>query len=163
MSLVEFEHFKEFQIVLFDATCVICDTWANFLIQVDRKAKFKLASVQSPLGQQLLAHFGYSTTDFDTMLFIDRGTAYDQSTAFLKIMQNLHLPWSAVQLGLITPKMLRDPLYRFVARNRYRWFGQQSCALPEAKHQQHFLENYLLLKTDLLLKNNLRPSVPATT
>ncbi len=144
MDKQDFKHFTDYKIVLFDAECVLCNHWSQFLLSFDHQVQFKLASVQSPLGQKLLQHFGFPTDQFDTMLFIDQGQVFTESTAFLKIMQAMDLPWSLCQIGLLSPRQLRDPLYRLIARNRYRWFGKTSqCIVPQRKFQQHFLNHYL--------------------
>lgn len=120
MQKQHFEDFKHYKIVLFDAECVLCNHWTQFLIRFDRHAQFKLASVQSSLGQQLLKHFDFPTNYFDTMLYLDHGKIFTESTAFLKIMQSMPYPWFFIQIGLLTPTKIRDPLYRIVAKNRYR-------------------------------------------
>lgn len=61
---------QQHDIILFDAICVICNGWAKFLIQHDQHQKFKLASVQSPLGEAILKHYGMSTEHYSTMMDI---------------------------------------------------------------------------------------------
>ena len=84
---------QQHDIILFDAICVICNGWAKFLIQHDQHATFKLASVQSPLGEEILQHYGMSTTHYTTMVVILNGQLYTESTALLKVMQHLGLPF----------------------------------------------------------------------
>lgn len=59
------------KIVLFDGVCVLCNYWAQFIIKQDTQKKIKLASVQSPLGQQILTYYGMSTITFDTLVYIE--------------------------------------------------------------------------------------------
>ena len=61
---------QQHDIILFDAICVICNGWVKFLIKHDRDKKFKLASVQSPLGEAILKHYGMSTEHYSTMMDI---------------------------------------------------------------------------------------------
>lgn len=129
-------------IILFDAVCVLCNGWVKFLLKYDRQAYFKLASVQSPLGQEILKYYQMPTDQFDTMLTIDQGKPYTQSTAFLKVMQQLGFPFSITSLGLFVPRFIRDFLYNRIALNRYNLFGKtQTCVLPSAENKQHFLED----------------------
>ena len=138
------QYFTHYRIVLFDAQCVLCQGWTKFLIRHDRHAKFKLVSVQSPVGQQLLTQHGFCTTQFDTMVLIDHGKVSTQSTAFLNIMQQLGFPWQILSLGKLSPKICRDPLYSLIAKNRYQWFGKTgNCLMPHPELKQHFLESYL--------------------
>lgn len=135
---------QKHDIILFDAICVICNGWAKFLIKNDQHSKFKLASAQSALGEQILQYYGMSTTDYTTMVVILNGQLYTESTALLKVMQHLGLPFSLMNAGYIIPRPIRDFLYRCVALNRYQLFGQTNdCLLPSADNKQHFLEHAL--------------------
>lgn len=135
---------QQHDIVLFDAICVLCNGWAKFLIQHDVQARFKLVSVQSPLAQEILEYYQMPTDHFDTMLVIKNGTAFSESTAFLKVIEELGLPFSSLKIGYFIPKFIRDFLYRRIALNRYTLFGKTDhCLLPSKENQQHFLENVI--------------------
>lgn len=135
---------QQHDIVLFDAICVLCNTWTEFLIKYDIGARFKLASVQSDLGQAILKFYQMPTDHFDTMLVVKNGQMYTESTAFLKVIEDLGQPFSSLKVGYVMPKLLRDFLYRRVAFNRYRLFGKmQHCTLLSAENKQHFLENVI--------------------
>lgn len=131
-------------IILFDAICVLCNGWVKFLIQHDHQARFKLASVQSELGQQILRYYQMPTDHFETMLVIKHGESFHQSTAFLKVIEDLGTPFSSLKIGYVIPKLIRDFLYRRVALNRYHLFGTMDhCLLPSTENKQHFLEHVL--------------------
>ncbi|ENU79401.1 hypothetical protein F975_02645 [Acinetobacter sp. ANC 3789] len=134
---------QQHDIILFDAICVLCNGWAKFLIRYDRQSKFKLASVQSPLGQAILKYYGMSTEDYSTMLVVCDGQRYVESSAFLKVMQQLGLPFYLTNIGYLIPRFIRDFLYRRVALNRYHLFGttSSSCLLPSQENRSHFLEH----------------------
>lgn len=133
---------QQHDIILFDAICVVCNGWANFLIKHDRKSKFKLVSAQSPLGEEILQHYGMSTTHYTTMVVILNGQLYTESTALLKVMQHLGLPFSLMNSGYLMPRFIRDFLYRRVALSRYQLFGTtDNCLLPSAENKSHFLEH----------------------
>ena len=76
---------KSQKIILFDAQCKLCSAWCNFIIAQDPQAMFKLCSVQTPKGQQILMHFGYSTTDFASMVYIENAQAFIQSLSLIHI------------------------------------------------------------------------------
>ncbi|CAM2863007.1 thiol-disulfide oxidoreductase DCC family protein [Acinetobacter celticus] len=133
---------QQHDIILFDAICVVCNRWANFLIRNDQQLKFKLASAQSELGVAILQHYGMSTTHYTTMIVIINGQLYTESTALLKVMQHLGLPFSIMNAGYFIPRPIRDFLYRRVVLNRYQLFGTtEYCLLPSAENKQHFLEH----------------------
>lgn len=99
---------QQHDIILFDAVCVICNGWARFLIQYDNKIQFKLVSAQSPLDVALLEHYQMSTAHYSTMLVIQAGTLYTESTALLKVMQHLGFPFNVMSTGYLVPRFIRD-------------------------------------------------------
>lgn len=135
------EIIQQHDIILFDAICVLCNSWAKFLIHYDTQARFKLASVQSPLGQSILSYYQMSTEHFDTMLVIKNGQATSESTAFLKVIEELGFPFTGFKIGYLIPKFIRDFVYRRIAFNRSRLFGTtDQCLFISSHHQHHFLE-----------------------
>ncbi len=132
---------QQYDIVLFDAVCVICNGWARFLIKYDKKIQFKLVSAQSPLGTALLEHYQMSTEHYTTMLVIQDSTLYTESTALLKALQHLGFPLNLMRAGYLVPRFIRDFLYRVVALNRYKLFGKtEYCLIPSSENKRHFLE-----------------------
>jgi predicted DCC family thiol-disulfide oxidoreductase YuxK len=131
-------------IILFDAVCVICNGWAKFLIKYDKNIQFKLVSAQSALGTALLEYYEMSTEHYTTMVVVKDGILYTESTALLKVMQHLGLPFSLMTAGYLIPRPIRDFLYRLVALNRYKLFGKtNSCLIPSSENKRHFLEDVI--------------------
>ncbi len=131
---------KEDKVILFDGVCKLCHFWSQFTIKYDKKRVFKLASVQSPEGQRILAHFGMPTDQFDTMLYIENNLSHEKSDAFLKIIRQFPLPWRALFIFSVIPKAIRDWGYDRIALNRYVLFGKyDQCILPTADHKSRFL------------------------
>ncbi|EPG35529.1 thiol-disulfide oxidoreductase DCC family protein [Acinetobacter colistiniresistens] len=127
-------------IILFDAVWVLCSAWADFMIRHDQHCQFKLVSVQSNLGQQLLAYCHLPTDHFETMVLLENGQCYTESTAFLRIIRRLDFPYSSLRHARLVPKTIRDFAYRCVALNRYRLFGKtEQCYVVTPDIQQHFL------------------------
>lgn len=132
-------------IILFDGVCVLCSAWANFMIQHDPQYQFKLVSAQSKLGQQLLSTYQLPTDHFETMVLLEQGQLYTESTAFLRIIQRVGFPYSMLKYGKVIPKVVRDFAYRRIALNRYWLFGQtEQCYVVTPDIQQHFLSDELL-------------------
>jgi len=130
------------RVVLFDGVCKLCNGWVKFLIRHDRQQRFRLASVQSAQGQALLAWFGLSTEQFDTMALIEEGELLVRSDALLRILAQLPGPWRFLALLRVIPRPVRDWCYDRIALNRYRLFGRyDSCLLPDADHARRFLHD----------------------
>jgi predicted DCC family thiol-disulfide oxidoreductase YuxK len=129
-------------IVLFDGVCNLCNGLVQFVIRRDPPpARLRFAALQSNAGQQLLREHGLSTVDLDTFVFIEAGVAHVRSTAALRLLKRLGLPWSLAWCAVIVPRPLRDAVYRWISRNRYRWFGvRESCMVPSAELRSRFLD-----------------------
>lgn len=127
-------------LILFDGVCKLCNAWSNFIIRHDRHRRFRLASVQSPEGQAVLAHFGYPTDRFDTMLVVRKGACLEKSEAFFAVMAELGFPWKALLVFKLIPGRLRNWLYDRIALNRYAIFGKYDyCSLPSPDHAGRYL------------------------
>lgn len=139
--LKSLEHLiQNHDIILFDAECVLCSAWADFMIKHDQHCQFKLVSVQSNLGQQLLTRYHFPTDQIETMLLLEKGQCYTESTAFLRIMQRLDFPYRSLKYARLVPQAIRDFAYRRIALNRYRLFGKtEQCYVVTPDIQQHFL------------------------
>lgn len=127
-------------VVLFDGVCKLCNRWAKFIIRHDREHRIRLASVQSPEGQILLAWARLPVSQFDTIVVISNNVVFVRSEAFFEILLRLPRPWRWLTVGRLIPTVLRDWLYNKIASNRYRLFGRyDSCLLPSADHERRFL------------------------
>jgi predicted DCC family thiol-disulfide oxidoreductase YuxK len=118
-------------VVVFDGICPLCSANARFILRRDRRRHFRLASMQSEAGQALYRRFGIDPADPETLIVVDGDRAIRDTDAILAIWSGLGWPWRAAAALRIVPAALRDPLYRWVARNRYRLFGRrETCWLP---------------------------------
>jgi len=132
---------KNKEIILFDGVCILCNSAVIFIIKHDSKDVFRFVSFQSDLGQEIIRHIGADVSKIDSIVWYKPGVAYHcKSDAVLKIIEQFEGIWIALRVLTIIPSFLRDFLYDFVAKNRYRWFGKrESCIVPTPKLQQKFL------------------------
>jgi predicted DCC family thiol-disulfide oxidoreductase YuxK len=127
-------------VIVFDGVCPLCSANARFILRHDRRRHFRLASMQSEAGAALYRRFGIDPADPETLILVEGDRARRDSDAVLAIWSGLGWPWRAAAAARIIPAALRDPLYRWVARNRYRWFGRrQTCWLPGPEFADRFL------------------------
>ena len=128
-------------VVLFDGVCRFCDGAVNFIIDRDRRQAFRFAALQSTAGQDLLRKAGLPTDRVDTLVLFEGERASVRSTAALRIARRLRWPWPLLSVLLWIPRPIRDWGYDFIAKRRYRWFGQlDACRLPTPALRQRFLE-----------------------
>ena len=127
------------RLILFDGECNFCDASVQFIIKRDPKALFKFTSLQSDSGIDMLRKFGVSEKT-DSIVLIEGDHYYTESTAALKIARHLTGLWKLCYIFIVVPKPLRDIFYRFVAKNRYKWFGKKdACMLPSVEQRKRFL------------------------
>ncbi|MGN7358592.1 thiol-disulfide oxidoreductase DCC family protein [Paenibacillus sp. SAF-054] len=128
------------RIVLIDGVCHLCQGLTRFIIERDPHAKFRFASLQSDIGAELLKKGGLPPDEVDTVVLIEDGQYYVRSAAVLRIFRQMRMPWPLLYIFVILPRPLRDTMYRYVARNRYRWFGKdEQCLLPTPELRKRFL------------------------
>jgi predicted DCC family thiol-disulfide oxidoreductase YuxK len=128
------------RLVLFDGVCNFCNFWITFALKRDRKGKLMFGSLQGETAQQLLPKFGIDPTIITSVIFIEDGIAYRESTAALKVCRHLDGGWKLLYALIIIPTFIRDGIYKWIGRNRYKWFGkQESCMLPTPEQRKRFL------------------------
>lgn len=128
-------------ILLFDGVCNLCNAGVVFIVRRDPRGRFRFAPLQSAPAARLLEKAGIGAEALpDSMIVIENGRVLYRSDAALRIARGLRWPWPALGALWIIPRPLRNGLYRLVARNRYRWFGQRSeCMMPTPELQARFL------------------------
>jgi predicted DCC family thiol-disulfide oxidoreductase YuxK len=111
----------------------------NFAIRNDKKANLRFAPLQSAAGEVLKIQYGVSP-DADTIVFIDRGKAYTYARAAIRVCRYLSWPARLLYVFIIVPRFISQPVYRWIARNRYKWFGKKdTCMIPTAEVRSRFL------------------------
>ena len=127
--------------VFFDGVCNLCNRGVNFLISKDKKEVLKFASLQSEYAQNTIPKELLNRENLDTIIVYSDGQFYDRSNAVLKLCKILGGGFYVFLIGYLIPRFIRDGLYRFIANNRYRWFGKQSqCRVPSPELKDRFLE-----------------------
>ena len=131
---------KTHPILLFDGVCNLCNSSVQFVIKRDPKSKFRFAALQSEEGKQLLEYYNLPVEDIFSVILIEGEKVYTRSTAALRMLKHLGGGWSLFYFFIIIPRPIRDIVYKFIARNRYKWFGQKdSCMIPTPELQNRFL------------------------
>nr|WP_321521808.1 thiol-disulfide oxidoreductase DCC family protein [uncultured Macellibacteroides sp.] len=128
-------------IVLFDGFCNLCNGSVRFIIKRDRSGKFRFASLQSEASKALLSHYEVSDTGTDSIVYIqEQGKVLNQSSAVLHILKDLGHGWQLFFLFIYLPLPLRDAIYLYIARNRYKWFGKkEKCMIPSDSIRSRFI------------------------
>lgn len=123
-------------IVLFDGVCNLCNGAVQFMLARDPEGRFRFASLQSEAANKLL---GPGRPE-ETIILLDGGKTFTKSGAALRIARKLRFPWPLLSVFLLIPAPVRDLIYDWIARNRYRWFGKrEACMIPTADIRDRFL------------------------
>jgi predicted DCC family thiol-disulfide oxidoreductase YuxK len=129
-------------VILFDGVCNLCNGFVQFVIARDPQARFRFASLQSNAAAALLNCRIQNGPIPDSVLLVEDGRIYTQSTAALRVARGLGFPWNLSYGFLIFPKPLRDAVYDWVASNRYEWFGKRAvCMVPTPDLRARFLDD----------------------
>ncbi|AOZ92208.1 thiol-disulfide oxidoreductase DCC family protein [Paenibacillus crassostreae] len=130
-----------FSIVLIDGQCLLCQSATKFIVHHDPVGRFYFASLQSETGQRLLGNVGLPLDHISTFVLIEGDRYFTQSTAALRIARHLRGLWPLTYGIILLPRFIRDTVYQYIARNRYRWFGQSDqCMLPTSDLKGRLLE-----------------------
>lgn len=129
-------------IIVFDGVCVLCSRWVDFILRHDGAGRFKLAAMQGTHGRALLVSHGLSPNDPSSLLLVQDGRGYTDTDAIIRVLRDFGASWRLLGILLkLVPRGIRDPLYRWLARNRYRLFGQRlQCRLPDPAQAWRFLD-----------------------
>jgi predicted DCC family thiol-disulfide oxidoreductase YuxK len=135
------ESSQDHPLVLFDGTCNLCNGAVQFVLARDRHARFRFASLQSAAAKQALAAAGVTAALPDSIVVVHRGRVRVKSGAALAIARGLRFPWPLLSVFWLVPFPLRDLIYDWIARNRYRWFGKRDvCWVPTKELRARFLD-----------------------
>jgi predicted DCC family thiol-disulfide oxidoreductase YuxK len=130
----------QYPIILFDGVCNFCNNTVNFVLKNDKKGDIKFAPLQSEAAIKLLQHYGLPSTDMKSFIFIENEIVYSKSTAALKVCKHLKGLWPLVYGFIVIPLFIRDGLYNWIAKNRYKWFGKKEiCMVPTPNQKAKFL------------------------
>ncbi len=128
-------------VVLFDGVCNLCNGAVDFLITRDRRRRLRFGSLQSPIGAELAGRCAGGMDPLSSMVLIENGRCHFRSAAVILSVAELGGAWRLVRILLAVPPVLRDAVYRLVARHRYRWFGvRAACRVPTHEERAQFLE-----------------------
>ena len=131
------------RIVLFDGVCNLCVGSVQFIIRHDRERVFRFASLQSEVGRALSHHHDIVAEKLETMVLVADDAAYTRSEAAIRIACEFGGLWTLTRVVRLIPMPLRDAVYDWVARHRYRWFGSTTeCWLPTTDLQALFLDDH---------------------
>ena len=129
-----------FDIVLFDGVCNLCNAAVDLIVRNDKNGNLKVGALQDPKTKDLLKDYAINGDYLDSIILIRGDKVYYKSRAALEITKKLKGLWPLLYVFIIIPNAVRDPVYDWIARNRYRWYGKKdTCRLPTPEERSRFL------------------------
>ena len=132
---------KNKQLILFDGVCNLCNASVQYVIKHDKNSIFMFAPLQGETGQLIIEKYKIDTSKTDSiLLYTQENAVVYKSTAALKISSKLGFPTNLLSIFLIIPAFIRNWVYDFIAKNRYKWYGKQNeCMIPTESLKSKFL------------------------
>ena len=133
---------KSKKLILFDGVCNLCNSSVQYVIKHDKKNVFMFTALQSEVGKDIIKNFNIDTNKTDSILLYtpEKGIDY-KSTAALKIAHYLGFPNSLLTVFFVVPPFIRNWVYDYIAKNRYKWYGKkESCMIPTPELKSKFFE-----------------------
>ncbi len=132
---------KDKKIILFDGVCNLCNNAVQFIIKNDKKDIFRFVALQSDLGKEICNYIGVDQTKIDSIILYHPSVAYYyKSSAAIEIAEDIGGIYSLISIFKIFPEKLRNYIYDYIAKNRYKWYGKkESCMIPTPELREKFL------------------------
>jgi predicted DCC family thiol-disulfide oxidoreductase YuxK len=131
---------KNKTILLFDGYCNLCHSSVQFVLKHEKNQELYFTSLQSPIGIEILNHYSINPKEIDSLVLIEKNKAYTKSSAALRLGKYLKGFYSLGYIFIIVPSFIRNWVYDYIAKNRYKWYGKQdSCIVPDENLAKRFL------------------------
>lgn len=134
------EILKNKTILLFDGYCNLCHSSVQFIIKHEKKQEIYFTSLQSKTGVEILNYYSINPVKTNSVVLIEKNKSYIKSTAALRLTKYLKGIYPLAIVFMIIPAFIRNSVYDFIARNRYKWYGKKdSCLMPDQELIKRFL------------------------
>ncbi len=128
------------KIILFDGVCNLCNSSVNFVIKKDKNDVFRFAALQSEIGKKYIDKFNVDPSQTDSIILVEGEKHYIKSSAALNVAKSLKGAYPLFYGFMIIPNFIRNWVYDYVAKNRYKWYGKkESCMIPTPELKGKFL------------------------
>ena len=126
-------------IIFFDGVCAMCNRFVDVVLRADSRRVFHFSPLQGQTARDLLPPLHSNPKEW-SMIYLDERGVHSESDASLEVYRRLGGIWWPLSLARLVPRWIRNPIYRVIARNRYRWFGtRDSCRVPTEDQRDRFL------------------------
>ena len=129
------------KVILFDGVCNLCNNSVKFIIKNDKRDIFKFAPLQSEYGINVQNRHNININEINSIILINGEKIFTKSNAALRIAKDLGAPYFIFYIFIVIPVFIRNFIYDFIAKNRYKWFGKmESCMIPSNELKNKFFD-----------------------
>jgi predicted DCC family thiol-disulfide oxidoreductase YuxK len=126
-------------IIYFDGVCGMCNAFVNLILKADRRGEFRFAPLQGQTARESLPPLPADPREW-SMLYADERGLHEQSDASIEVYRRLGGWWTVLGWARVIPRAVRNPVYRWIARNRFRIAGKRdACRVPTPEERARFL------------------------
>lgn len=139
---------SELNLIFYDGTCGLCDRAVQNLLKMDGAGKLHFVMLQEPTAKAFLSSKNIDVEAMESFVYSRKGQLFQKSNAALEVFKDVSF-WGKLTYPLmLIPKFIRDGIYNYIAKNRYKWFGQEpSCYLPQPEWSNRFIQDFNWKKT----------------
>jgi len=128
-------------IIFFDGVCNLCEGFVQWIIRRDPHGQFYFSSLQSDFAQDFFQTRDETPSNLSSVLLYHNKQVFTDSDVSFLVVRQLGFPWAILYPLRIVPRIIRDNVYRWVAGNRYKWFGKkEQCMIPTPELSARFLD-----------------------
>lgn len=128
------------KIIVFDGVCILCNSFVQFILKRDKRKQFYFTTAQSDFVKEQLKTNPMKANAMDSVLYVKNGKVFTESTAALNIFSDLGGIWKLLSIFKLIPPFIRNAVYRFIAKRRYRVFGKlDTCMMPPSEWKSRFI------------------------
>jgi len=132
-------------LVFYDGKCGLCDKFVQFLLKKDEHKIFVFAPLQGKNAEVFLNNLSKEIVNADSVILIEnyktsKSVVFIYGKAAFRILWLMGGFWGVLGLLNFIPSIFYDWGYRLVARNRKRFFSEDSCVIPSKNNQNRFLD-----------------------
>lgn len=131
---------KSTHILYFDGECIFCDSWIRIIYKLDKNKRLLFCALQAEQAKKDLGPD--LTKSLHTVVLRDQKTnkIFLKSTAVLRALAIACPVFNLSLIFLVLPSSLRDLIYDFVAKHRYKLFGKKElCAVDPNLDRSRFI------------------------
>lgn len=130
-------------VLLYDGSCALCNRTVLFVLRHERTHTLRFAPLGGRTARRVIERHP-ALAGLNAVVWVEDPDASGErpltgSDAVLRLARYMGGPWRALALGRIVPRVWRDQLYDFVARNRHRIVGAAKRDLPDVVASARFL------------------------